>query len=564
MLKRLKLQAEMKQRNAELQQLLDMKAGFEKRQSELSSDLEEAKTDEEINLVKDSIADLEKEVTDSDISTKETNVRAEITKIESELKALDEKAPAPATPATPATPVATNNNTRGGNISMKKRGLFYTLSAEIRSELLQNEEVTGFLTRCRELKGQTRAVKNGDINVPEVMLEIIRDNLNSYSKLISKVSLKPVGGKARQTITGSIPEAIWTEAIANFNEMDIAFNQIEVDAFKVGGYIPIANSTLEDNDALLIAEIFESIAQGIGLGVDKAICYGTGNKMPLGIVTRLAQTSQPSTWENNAPDWTDLHTTHILKWASSSMTGEEFFAKLITELSVCKANYSNGEMFWVMNTKTKAKIMAKALKFNAAAALTSSVSKEMPIVSGEIITLDFMADNDILGGYGSLYLLAERAGATFASSDAPKFIQDQTVFKGCARYDGKPIFGEAFVLVNIENTNPTTTVTFAGDSANVERVSLKSLTIGATPVTLYPPFDKNVLNYACTVTAHANKITAESMESGATVAIKNGDTAVTNGSNATFTAGENTLTFEVTNGNATKRTYTVIVKDETT
>ena len=34
------------------------------------------------------------------------------------------------------------------------------------------------------------------------------------------------------------------------------------------------------------------LGQSIGLALDKAIVYGTGVKMPLGIVTRLAQASK--------------------------------------------------------------------------------------------------------------------------------------------------------------------------------------------------------------------------------------------------------------------------------
>ena len=46
------------------------------------------------------------------------------------------------------------------------------------------------------------------------------------------------------------------------------------------------------------------------------------------------------------------------------------------------------------------------------------------------------------------------------------FIEDMTLFKGTARYDGMPVIGEAFVAVNINNKAVTTSVTFAADSAN--------------------------------------------------------------------------------------------------
>ena len=61
---------------------------------------------------------------------------------------------------------------------------------------------------------------------------------------------------------------------------------------KVGGFIAIPNSTLEDSDIALANEILDGMGQGIGLAIDKAILYGTGTKMPVGIVKRFWQKLQ--------------------------------------------------------------------------------------------------------------------------------------------------------------------------------------------------------------------------------------------------------------------------------
>ena len=82
------------------------------------------------------------------------------------------------------------------------------------------------------------------------------------------------------------------------------------------------------------------------------------------------------------------------------------------------------------------------------------------------MTLDFVPVGDIIFGYFDLYLLAQRAGAQLAQSEHVRFIEDQTVFKGTARYDGVPVFGEAFGAVNIAGKAPTTSMTFAPDKAN--------------------------------------------------------------------------------------------------
>ena len=63
-------------------------------------------------------------------------------------------------------------------------------------------------------------------------------------------------------------------------------------------------------------------------------------------------------------------------------------------------------------------------------------------------------------------LLAEREGTTLEQSREVKFIEDQTAFKATARYDGKPVRGEAFVVVRYDNVAPVTSATFAADSAN--------------------------------------------------------------------------------------------------
>ena len=85
---------------------------------------------------------------------------------------------------------------------------------------------------------------------------------------------------------------------------------------------------------------------------------------------------------------------------------------------------------------------------------------------------------------------------------------------------------------------------------------LSALTIGS--LTLSPPFDADTTAYTASTTNATNTVTATAADSGATIAIKNGETTVTNGGSATWSDGNNTLTATVTNGTATK-TYTVTV-----
>ena len=117
-----------------------------------------------------------------------------------------------------------------------------------------------------------------------------------------------------------------------------------------------------------------------------------------------------------------------------------------------------------MNEKTRTKLLSNSVSINAAGAIVAGVNGEMPVIGGALEVLNFMPDDVIVGGYGDLYLLVERAGAAIGQSEHARFIEDQTVFKGTARYDGLPVIAEGFVAIGINGNTPNASgVTFAGE-----------------------------------------------------------------------------------------------------
>lgn len=453
---------------------LERRTALDTRADELEAAVLEITADtpaEDAQVIEGEVAEhesAEKALTDEVAANEgdKTRLSDEIAKLQAELDEVNSRAKVLPTPT--HTTQAEPEMRKDEKITMETRMKFFRgIAPERRDAIMAQEDVKGFVARVREMKGQARAVTGGELNIPDVLLGVLRNTLHSYSKLLSKVRLVRVPGKARQNIAGAIPEGVWTEACAKLNELAISFAQIEVDGYKVGGFIPVCNALLEDSDVNLADEIMYNIGQAIGYALDKAILYGTGTKMPLGIVTRLAQTAEPDNWGDNAPTWVDLHATNMLTINPSGMTAEVFYSALIVDAGVPKSDYStDGQKFWAMNSKTFAALQAKALTINAAGAIVSGQTLTMPIIGGDIVILEFVPDNDIVGGYGQLYLLAERAGAQFAVSEHYRFVEDQTVFRGTARYDGMPVFGEGFVAININNGNPTTSRTFATDSAN--------------------------------------------------------------------------------------------------
>ena len=502
MLKALMLRRRIDLKKKDLAALREKLEGLNTREAELTQAIEEVETEEQRTAVEEEITAFENERNEA--QTGADQLEQEISDLEEELRqeeeAQDTTPPADTgatggeTANTGAGETATEN--RGGNIPMIRRLKNFT--QQEREAFLGNEQVRSFLGEVRTAIAEKRAITGVGLTIPEVMLGLVREEIAANSKLLKFINLRPVGGKGRLNIMGKIPEAVWTEMCANLNELDLAFNQTEVDGYKVGAFIAICNATLEDSDLALAQEIVTAIGIAIAKALDKAILYGTGTKMPVGIITRLACESQPAWWGTNDPAFVDLHTTNIKSINKSTSTGAEFFAALIAELGIAKPVYSGDGLFWVMNRKTHLDIMAKALAFDANGALVAN-TQLMPIVGGEIVEFednDVIADYEIVGGFGGNYLMAERAGVEFASSTEVRFLQDQTVFKGTGRYDGRPIEGKAFVIVNYANSTPTKTRSFAKDWANEEMNAL-----GITAKASASNVGKTVLTVADTLAA---------------------------------------------------------------
>lgn len=457
MLKALLLRNKIDSKKSELAELRTAAVELEKREKELESDINEAKTEEEKAVVEKAVNQFEQDKAENEKSISE--LETEIADMEKELDAVEQKQ------QTPQTEGDSGDEIRKGKVKMKARVKFFGMNVQERDSFFANDAVKSWLERVREMGKNQRSITGAELLIPEVALDLIKETTLKYSKLYKHVNVKSVPGKARQNVMGAIPEAIWTEMCSTLNELNLTFNNVEVDGYKVGGFIAICNAVLEDSDIALATEIISALGQAIGYALDKAILYGTGTKMPLGIVTRLTQAAKPSGYSTTARAWANLTASNVL--AISGKTDAALFKELVIASGNAKADYSHGEMFWAMNEKTFTKLVANALTINAAGAIVTGQNGTMPVIGGAIEKLSFIPDDVIIGGYGDLYLLAERAGTAISQSEHARFIEDQTVFKGTARYDGLPVIAEGFVAIGIGGTKPTANaVTFAEDTAN--------------------------------------------------------------------------------------------------
>lgn len=475
-LRALLLRRQIENARRDLEALRARDAEFATREAELTAAIDEVETDEQRSGVEELISAYEAEKAEHQNAIGE--LERSISELETELAA--EEAAQNTEPA--AAPAAgsdggSENNEERGNRNMENREhraaralAFGTMTRAQISEIAQREDVHGWLENVRSLMragAQNRAIQNVGLTIPEVMLGLLRENVLRYSKLYGRVTVTRASGEARILITGDIPEAVWTECCASLNELSMTFYQDSFGCWKLGGFFTVCNANLEDSDIDLMAEILSTIGQSIGYTDDKTVIYGTGSNMPLGIIPRLAQTQAPSDYPVTARPWRDLHETNIITIANT-YTGLALFQQLALAAGKAKGAYARGEKLWLMNENTYGKIVAAAMSVDASGAITSGVNGAMPVIGGliEVLPESIMPNDNILMGYFDLYRMIERAGEKYASSEHFRFLSDQTVFKGTVRWDGKPVIAEAFVLIGIDGTVPTTSAVFAGDTAN--------------------------------------------------------------------------------------------------
>lgn len=460
MLEVLLKQKELKDAKAEMTRAEAEAKELETREATLAKDIESVKTDEEKAAVEDAIAEFNQKRDDNkkimdELSEKIRGIEASI----AELEEKQEEEPEPE--KTPEKP-----EERKETKTMVTRTLKGMNAAETKA-FVEREDVKHLISEVRTAMREKRDITGAELTIPEVMLDLLRENITDYSKLYKHVNVVNVSGEAVKPVMGTFPEAVWTQVCGKINELALTFNTAEVGCWKVAGYFQLCHATEEDSDVALAGEIVAALGAAIGIASDKAILYGLGTRMPLGIFTRLAQTTEPADYSPNERPWVDLHTSNIKTISAANSVGVKLFQNLVLNAGAAKGKYSRGEKVWVMNETTYTKLQAEGLSVNAAGAIVTGMGGTMPVIGGVVEVLDFVPDDTIIGGYFDLYLLAERATTRIQRDDSVKFLEDASVWKGTARMDGKPVIAEGFVAIGINNTTPSANgITFAPDTAN--------------------------------------------------------------------------------------------------
>lgn len=310
----------------------------------------------------------------------------------------------------------------------------------------------------------------------------------------------------------------------------------KLQAKKLAVIIPVTKEKLEDTTINVFSELSESIAEAFYKTIDSACIFGTNSPFETSLFGKISNAGNTITTTNKIDiDVSDL----MSKVEENGFDVNGFTATIGLKGTLRKLRDNNGASLFIEGTNQK-EFYSQPIEF----VRNGAWDKEQ---------------STIIGGEWKYSLFGLKQGIEFE-------ILKEATLQNTLDSDGKPISLAEQDMVAIKATmrvaylcvkeNAFAAVIPAPAATPNPDTALSSLSIGS--LTLSPAFDKDTTAYTASTSNATNTITAVASDTEATVEIKVGDTAVENGSYATWESGENTVTIKVTNGTAEK-TYTVTV-----
>lgn len=415
-LRQLMLAKKIEQRKAALKALTEEEGKLKTRSDELEKAIDEAKTDEETKAVEDEVDKLDKDK--SAFDEKKSKLEGEIDGLEKELKEINSKEPATQhRSASPAKGEVREMN-RQQVMDMVRSGEYYRLP-----------EVREFYGKFKHI----RAVTNGEILIPEVVVNRILAILGDYTTVYPLVDKIQVRGTTRIIVDTDTTPATWVEQGASIPTGDVGTPaEINLDGFKVGKVTFVDNYLLQDSIINLDSYVTGKIGRAIGMALDIAILKGTGSedKQPTGIIPSLAENHQVSVAVNGQL------VKNLVKQVGLIDTGADSVGEIVAVMK--RSTYYNYLLDFSINVNSAGNVVGKLPNLSTP-----------NLIGLRIVFNNNLDDGQVLFGDFSKYTLVQRETITIDSSDQVKFVEDQTAFRGKGRFDGKPVKPESFVLVTL-------------------------------------------------------------------------------------------------------------------
>lgn len=404
---------------------------------------------------------------------------------------------------------------------------------------------------CIRAKDPKQALTNANLIMPDTVIDRVFEELQSAHPLLSRINFMPSGAAAKIiTNTTGYQRAVWGELCDDIvKEILAGFAVVNTTLFKLSAFLPVCKAMLDLGPEWLDNFIRQTLYEAYANGAEAGFYDGTGKDQPIGMTRQVG---------------TGVTVTDGVYPRKAKIKLNDLSTETLGGLLGLLAVDANGkprqvrDLIMVVNPHDYfTKIMPATTVMAPDGTFRNNV---LPYPIEIIQSAAANPGEAALGiGYRYLGLIGSDSEGRIDYSDHYQFLQDNRVYliKGYA--NGMPLDNNAFMFLDVSALKPIAYKVEMIESREPSTdATLGSLRIGSKAMT--PAFAPATDTYTAATTDATNTITAVPATAGATVEITAGTETVSNGSAATWSAGENTVTVKVTaEDGTTTKTYTVTV-----
>lgn len=383
--------------------------------------------------------------------------------------------------------------------------------------------------------------------LPKTIIEAVFDDLAQAHPLLDAINFQNTSGLIEYLVnTNAKDTATWAALDATIvKELTSGFKKINLTLDKLSAFLPIAKSMLDLGPQWMDRYVRAVLSEALYFGLEEGIVNGTGKSMPIGMNRQVQD------------DVVVTAGVYPLKAAIvvTSLDPVTYGALLAT--MAVDGNGNTRVIDKVMLIVNPVDYLSKVMPATTIRAADGTyVGNVLPFPTTIVQSVQAPIGKAILGIPKRYFMgVGTAKSGKIEYSDEYKFLEDERIYLVKLYGNGQPLDNNAFLYLDISCLVPAVQQVFVTNSDDFPvptlpdvpaypDARLASLAIGS--LTLTPPFNKSVMNYAVGTTNATNAITAVAKDGEAAIAIKLNGAAHTNGNAATWLAGANTVEVTVT------------------
>lgn len=429
-----------------------------------------------------------------------------------------------------------------------------------------------------------QALSGFDAVLPETVVNTVFDDITEEHPLLSEIRFDNASALIKwlySTMDGRF--LAWWGPLCGTIKKQLAaqFNYLSLEQTKLSAYVPVCKAMLDLGPAWLDRYVRTILAEALANGLEQGIISGRG-------IADQAPDPDDRIFEPIGMDRDLTVFDNILGYAPKvpipvTQFTPAAYGALASQLAV-GPNLLNRPVTSLLMIVNPVDYLNRVMPATAYQRPDGSWVRDILPLPTKIVQSAYVEQGKAILGIAKRYIMAMGTGkgGRIEYSDEYRFLEDERTYLIKLYGTGRPMDNTSFLVLDIQNLVPAVPdVHVTNDPLNVAGsvgitgqpiqvgidgqpiettgfldARLSSLKIGALALT--PAFNKSVMVYTAATTDATNTITVVAKDGDSTISIKVNGVAHTNGTAATWEAGENTVEITVLNVVETE-TYTVTV-----